>query len=226
MSAAIVLPASFVALLLAYDYERAENIARLEEALADVQWLERKLNQQLWIEKKRLARYVHSDIQGRVRAAALSNSVVTMADVEKLQQECIDALDLSRELPSFDRFYSDTVELWDGVARISLDADPKALQAIESDSFGLASVVEIVREGVGNAIRHGKAKNVEVGLRFEQEGNPILGVEVLNDGEVAAKEATPGFGSQTISEVSSSWGLDRVGEKTRLWAQVPVSSVS
>lgn len=184
------------------------------------------MNQRLWIEKKRLARYVHSDIQGRVRAAALSNSVVTMADVEKLQQECIDALDLSRELPSFDRFYSDTVELWDGVARISLDADPKALQAIESDSFGLASVVEIVREGVGNAIRHGKAKNVEVGLRFEQEGNPILGVEVLNDGEVAAKGATPGFGSQTISEVSSSWGLDRVGEKTRLWAQVPVSSVS
>ena len=224
LSLALVVPASFVSLLLAYDDQRAQNIAKLEQALKHINWLERKLNQQLWIEKKRLARYVHSDIQGRVRAAALANSAVTMSDVEKLQRECIEALDLSKELPSFDRFYSDTVELWGGVSVISLDADPNALQAIESDSFGLASVVEIIREGVGNAVRHGKAKNVEVGLRLEPGGNQLLSIEVLNDGQSLSPEIVPGFGSKTIAEVSSEWGLDNVGERTRLWAKVPVSS--
>lgn len=224
LSAALVLPASFVALFLAYDHERAKNIKMLEDALNSVHWLERKLNQQLWIEKKRLARYVHSDIQGRVRAAALSNTVGTMSDVQDLQRECIEALDLSRELPSFDRFYSDTVALWDGVTSISLDASPGALRAMETDSFGLAAVVEVVREGIGNAVRHAKAKNIEVGLRLISQENACLEVVVLNDGEPRAALSQSGFGTKTIEEVSSSWGLTGDTGKTRLWAQVPVSS--
>ncbi len=224
LSAAIILPASFVSLFFAYEFERAKNIQILEEALNSVHWLERKLNQQLWIEKKRLARYVHSDIQGRVRAAALSNTVGTMADVQNLQQQCIEALDLSRELPSFDRFYSDTVALWDGVANISLDANPAALKALEIDSFGLASVVEVIREGVGNAVRHAKAKNIEVGLALVAQENPCLEVVVINDGEPRSTDSPAGFGSRTIGEVSSSWGLEGQLGKTKLWAKVPVSS--
>lgn len=224
LSAALVLPASFVSLFLAYNFERAKNIKLLEDALRSVHWLERKLNQQLWIEKKRLARYVHSDIQGRVRAAALSNSVGTMSDVQDLQRECIEALDLSRELPSFDRFYSDTVALWDGVASISIDASADALRAMESDTFGLAAVVEVVREGIGNAVRHAKAKNIEVGLRLISEDNPCLEVVVLNDGEPRATDSQSGFGSKTIEEVSSSWGLAGDEGKTRLWAKVPMAA--
>lgn len=224
LSIALVLPSSFVALLLAYDHERKVNIERLEQTLENVRWLERKLNQQLWIEKKRLARYVHSDIQGRVRAAALSNKALTMADVSRLQSQCIEALDLSAELPTFDRFLSDTVELWEGVAKIDLKAEANALAAISNDSFGLAAVVEIVREGVGNAVRHGKAKNISIRLDLQPEPNPVLAVEVSNDGPLATDDRTPGFGSQTISEVSSSWGLESRSQQTLLWAKVPVSA--
>ena len=224
LSVSIVLPAGFVSMLLAYDKEAERKLALLQQNLEQVEWQERKLNQQLWIEKKRLARYVHSDIQGRVRAAALSNTVGTMADVQKLQEECVAALDLSRELPSFDRFYADTVELWGGVAKISLAADPLAMQVISSDSFGLASVVEIVREGIGNAVKHGKAKNIEVGLRILDQDNPCLEVLVMNDGLPASKDSQGGFGSQTVAEVSSSWGLEDDNGRTKLWARVPVSS--
>ncbi|HEY7854258.1 MAG TPA: hypothetical protein VIB80_03985 [Aquiluna sp.] len=225
LSVSIFLPAGFVSMLLAYDKEAERKLALLQQALEQVEWQERKLNQQLWIEKKRLARYVHSDIQGRVRAAALSNTVGTMADVQKLQEECVAALDLSRELPSFDRFYADTVELWGGVTNISLDADPLAMQAISNDSFGLASVVEIVREGIGNAVKHGKAKNIEVGLRVLTQNNPCLEVFVLNDGLPTTSGPQSGFGVQTVAEVSSSWGLEEDNGRTRLWAKVPVSSV-
>ena len=224
LSVSIVLPAGFVSMLLAYDKEAERKLADLEATLAKVEWQERKLNQELWIEKKRLARYVHSDIQGRVRAAALSSSAGTLADVQKLQQDCIAALDLSRELPPFDRFYADTVELWDGVANISLEAEPQALNVISSDSFGLASVVEVVREGIGNAVKHGKAKNIEVGLRVVEQENPCLEVVVINDGEPKSLESQSGFGSQTIAEVSALWGLESDLGKTKLWAKVPVSS--
>jgi len=224
LSVSIVLPAGFVSMLLAYDKEAERKLALLQQNLEQVEWQERKLNQQLWIEKKRLARYVHSDIQGRVRAAALSNTVGTMADVQRLQEECVAALDLSRELPSFDRFYADTVELWGGVAKISIAADPLAMQVISSDSFGLASVVEIVREGIGNAVKHGKAKNIEVGLRILDQDNPCLEVLVMNDGLPASKDSQGGFGSQTVAEVSSSWGLEDDNGRTKLWARVPVSS--
>ena len=223
LSASIVLPAGLVSMLLAYDKEAERKLADLEATLAKVEWQERKLNQELWIEKKRLARYVHSDIQGRVRAAALSSTAGTMADVQKLQQDCIAALDLSRELPPFDRFYADTVELWEGVANISLDAEPQALSVISSDSFGLASVVEIVREGIGNAVKHGKAKNIEVGLRVAEQDNLCLEVVVINDGEPKSPDSKNGFGSKTIAEISTQWGLESDLGKTKLWAKVPVS---
>lgn len=224
LSVSIVLPAGFVSMLLAYDKETERKLALLEKAVDQVRWQERKLNQQLWIEKKRLARYVHSDIQGRVRAAALSSGIGKHADVRKLQQECIAALDLAREIPSFDRFYADTVELWSGVADIKLKADPDAMEAIATDRFGLASVVEIIREGVGNAVKHGKAKNIDVSLRFVIQDNPCVEVVVVNDGVPKPVEFESGFGTQTIEEVSAQWRLEAQGEKTVLWAKVPVST--
>lgn len=226
LAISIFLPAGFVSMLLAYDREAAKKLVLLEQAVESVRWQERKLNQQLWIEKKRLARYVHSDIQGRVRAAALSSSTGTMADVQELQRQCVAALDISKELPSFDRFYADTVELWDGVAKISLSVGSTAMEVVSRDSFGLASVVEIVREGIGNAVKHGKAKNIEVGLRVLEEANPCLEVTILNDGEPIDPVTNPGFGSKTLSEVSSSWGIEKQPSGTRLWARVPVTTSS
>lgn len=220
----LVLPAGFLSMLLAYDKEAERKLAQLEEALARVEWQERKLSQHLWIERKRLARYLHSDIQGRVRAAALSNPAGTMSHLQQLQRDCIAALELSRELPPFERFYADMVELWKGVASISLELEPEAMEAMALDSFGLASVVEIVREGIGNAVKHGKAKNIEVGLRYRERENPCLEVVVLNDGAPKTEPAVPGFGSQTLTEISASWGLEESDGKTKLWARVPVSS--
>jgi hypothetical protein len=224
LSISIVLPAGFVSMLLAYDQQAALKLDELRQALEDVNWQERKLNQQLWIEKRRLARYVHSDIQGRVRAAALSSTAGTVADVTKLQKDCISALDISREVPPFERFYADTVELWEGVAKISLVADRQALELISTDSFGLASAVEVIREGIGNAVKHGSAKNIEILLQVVDSPNPCLEVIVLDDGSKKPDAAVSGFGTQTISEVSSSWGLEQEAGKTKLWAKVPVST--
>ena len=224
LSVSIVLPAGFVSMLLAYDREAAVKLEELRQSVDHVTWQERKLNQQLWIEKRRLARYVHSDIQGRVRAAALSSAASTIADVQKLQADCMAALDISREVPPFDRFYADTVELWDGVAKISLSAEKYALGLISADSFSLASAVEVIREGIGNAIRHGNAKNLEVVLRVVDQPNPCLEVIVLDDGKKKLDPTISGFGTQTIAEVSSSWGLEQEAGRTKLWAKVPVAT--
>jgi hypothetical protein len=224
LSVSIVLPAGFVSMLLAYDRQAAVKLEELRQSVDHVTWQERKLNQQLWIEKRRLARYVHSDIQGRVRAAALSSVAGTIADVQKLQADCMAALDISREVPPFDRFYADTVELWDGVATISLSAEKYALGLISADSFSLASAVEVIREGIGNAIRHGNAKNLEVVLRVVDQPNPCLEVIVLDDGKKKLDPTISGFGTQTIAEVSSSWGLEQEAGRTKLWAKVPVAT--
>lgn len=225
LAASVFIPAGFISMLLAYDREATKNLEFLESAVRDVRWQERRLNQQLWIEKKRLARYVHSDIQSRVRAAALTNSAGTLADVKKLERECVATLDLSRELPSFNRFFADTVELWEGVVDISLSADPVAVELLASDSYSLAATVEIVREGIGNAVKHGKAKNIEVEIRVLESDN-CLEVSLINDGEPTHLESSAGFGFQTFSEVTSSWGIGMDQGRTRFWARVPISTIA
>lgn len=225
LSTTVAIPAGFVALLLAYDAERERNLENLRQALESVRWHESKLNQELWLEKKRLARYVHSEIQSRIRAAALANKAGTLADVRALQNDCIEALDLARELPSFERFYRDTVELWEGVVEISLDAQQQAVDALATDSFGLAATVEVIREGLGNAVKHGKANHAELSLKLSDDQNPELLIEVRNDGRVLDSAPQWGFGLKTLDEVTLSWTLETRDGQTVLSASVPVSPI-
>ena len=225
LSVSVSIPAGFVALLLAYDAQRERNLDSLRAAIESVKWHESKLNQELWIEKKRLARYVHSEIQSRIRAAALANKAGTMADVKALQADCIEALDLARELPSFERFYRDTVELWEGVVKIKLDAQQRAIDAIAADSFGLAATVEVIREGLGNAVKHGKAKHAQLSLSLTEQPNPELIIEVRNDGKKPSSEPQRGFGLSTLDEVTLAWKLEARDNQTVLSARVPVSPI-
>ena len=68
------------------------------------------------------------------------------------------------------------------------------------------SFVEVIREAISNAIKHGGATEIEVTARLEKG---LIGLQVLNNGKAPTKkEASTGYGTQILTELALGWTLD------------------
>lgn len=89
-------------------------------------------------------------------------------------------------------------------------------------------VLLLTSEVVSNAIRHGaQAPSQEIVLRLER-GEHNVRVEVLNDGPgftprppfQPTEEREGGYGLYLVDSLARSWGVDREGDRTKVWFEV------
>ena len=227
LSANVMVPAALLAFLAAYRLEGDRNLERLRQNLSLLDLETQALQQRLFIERKRLARFVHSELQSRLRAFALrldfEGRTPSEKEMEKLRSECEAALVFDDESQSFEAFFASQRELWSGVVELELKTEPADFEALAFDSYTSSAAVELVREGITNAVKHGKAKHVEVSLSVIQMSQKLglLELRVSNDGE-PIKQGSPGLGSQIISEMAPNYELQTRDGKTELSARLPI----
>jgi hypothetical protein len=77
-----------------------------------------------------------------------------------------------------------------------------------------------VKESVTNAIRHGKARLVEISIQDLNDGS--IQIEVTNDGETNLL-GSPGVGSQILDEITMNWSRESLGDEVRVTAQVALA---
>ena len=226
LSVNVVIPAIMVAFLKAYDYQAESNLAALREILESVQWETVALRQQGWVQQKRIARFVHSDLQARLRAFALrlefSGSEPRAEDIEALRNECEASLALGGDYQDFGKFITELRALWEGVVQIDFEADPDAMQVLVEDGFAQIAMVEIVREAVSNSVKHGRADQVQISISQEQAADRSTLVLTVKDNGAAKKEKTAGLGSKVLSELTLDWNLTKSESGAVLEARVPV----
>lgn len=226
LSLNVLIPAIMVAFLKAYDYQAESNLGALQEILQSVQWETVALQQQAWVQQKRIARFVHSDLQARIRAFALrldfAESDPKPQDIEELRAECETSLALGGEYQDFERFLAELQDLWEGVVEINFAAHDSVRKLIASDPFTQIALVEIVREGVSNAVKHGRATKVTVNLTETRHGDlSNIQVEIADNGS-ASLEKGRGLGSEVLGELTTEWNLSKSPSGAILSAVVPV----
>ena len=222
----IFAPAMIVSLIGAFDRNAKKNLDALREVIAELEWETHSLEQRTWVEQRRLARFVHSELQSRIRAFALRMDLAarmpTDAEISELKAECEVALSTGNEQRAFDLFMEDIAELWQGLMEIRFSDSIAAITALRSDSYATAVAIEICREGIGNAAKHGKASKVELSLAVEEEPFGNLHIEIRNQGvEPANREL--GFGLRMIEELATNWSLTRRESFTILEAVIPIN---
>jgi signal transduction histidine kinase len=214
----------FIAVLLmflsALDRQRDELASQLQAAVAELDSLEAKLRQELWLEQRQLDQLVHSEVQGRLRAAAvLAKTTGLDSDVEQLRRECISALTQGNRPQSLAEFQEELEVLWGQSLKLSFKIGPAAKASLEGDPYLSNAVFLVVREGVINAVKHGKAKRV--GISISMKGNQLLTVQVRNDGAHAFGDRR-GLGTELFDELSQSWTLEQSTADTVLAVNFPV----
>jgi len=229
LSINVMVPAALFAFLAAFEKQAEANLQLLRENLSLLGLETQALEQRLWIERKRLARFVHSELQSRLRAFALrlefEGSEPSEAQVAQLRVECEEALVFDDETQSFERFLGIQKQLWSGVTNLGLSASRETLDLLLQDSYATGIAIELVREGITNAVKHAKSKNIVVSLRadfgFDQIGE--LEVEVRNDGS-SLKEGPVGMGAAIFSELAPDFSLTSDGSETVLRFKVVMRS--
>jgi len=228
LSINVIVPAAIVASIGAFDRNTEHNISILRELADKVSWEAASLEQRAWVEQQRLARFVHSELQGRLRAFALrldvSGSLPTDEDIEKLRQECEEAFPLESKQRNFEEFLKNNLALWEGVVQIETNVSSEVLSALAADSYASAAAEEIWKEAVVNAVRHGKAKHISISASLERSVSDqlLLELEFVDDG-VGLGETKEGMGLAQLDQLTINHSLVREADKTKLSATLTIA---
>lgn len=207
----IAIPAVGIAFFKGFEQLRAERLVEMGAATQDANWQRSLIQSRAWVERQRLGRFVHSELQGRIRATALRaatehGELLPAEVVEALEEECLRAIDLTLDEPDLDAFMANTVELWQGVADVSFDLTPAAREALAADPWATTALIEISREAISNASKHGGASEILITVEPAEESFNALRFRALDNGASQRyKNAKPassagGLGLATIAE--------------------------
>ena len=195
------------------ELNRAETVAELERLTA-------VLRRELWHERRRLALTVHGPIQSALVAAAVTMSrpgfsADQIPSLAATLDQAMTHIDRSAgPPPPVGAAGRDLAALWVESARVTFAAPHEVAEDIDSDDALRAVVIEIMREAVSNAIRHGAADSIDISLLRHETGT--ITVSVDDDGDGAPSRVDRGLGSAMFDEVALNWQLERTGTTTRL----------
>lgn len=188
--------------------------------------------QQLWLARRNWQFVVHGTVQAALTAAiARLVAAETRGQLEpyeiRLVREDLDraiaALSTTPENKiDFTSAMQNLITTWGGVAQIELTLSARAKTALTSNQAAAICVVEICKEAVSNAVRHGAASKCEISL--DRIADEIIELQIVNNGKPPKSASRAGYGSQMFDELTVRWSRerDRSG-RTVLSAQVPLN---
>jgi signal transduction histidine kinase len=185
----------------------------LEEVNRELELLNAQAKQELWLNRRRIATVLHGPVQAALYASAIRLAQSKRPSKKLLQEinaDLGDALDALRfeqtEITSVRQVVREIVDVWSGVCEIYFNVPKNVYDTLKRSTNAAESFVEVIREAISNAIKHGGATEIEVTARLEKG---LISLQVLNNGKAPTKkEASTGYGTQILTELALGWTLD------------------
>ena len=207
-------------------FQRKATTEKLQEVNQQLEIVNASLRQELWLNRRRTAAVLHGPVQAALYASAMKLAQTQeptpelVRDVEKDIQEAIEKLNNPSNLEGekISEVLSQIVEIWSDAAEISIDLPEQLETEISRQPLASEALIEISREFINNAIKHGRAK--AIALRVFRLDSLRFAVEVQDDGVGVPPGAKPGFGSKLLTELSLVWRQTRQENKTVSYAEI------
>ena len=206
--------------------QRKATTEKLVGVNQQLEILNASLRQELWLNRRRTASVLHGPVQAALFASAMKLSQEQkptpelVAEVEQDISAAIEKLNNPSNLEGEDisDLLNQIVEIWSDAADISIDIPDDLKTSITRQPLTSEALIEISREFITNAIKHGKASKVS--LKVSRLDNLRIAIKVVDDGQGLPPGAKPGFGSKLLSELSLVWRQTREGDTTLSYAEI------
>ncbi len=204
----------------------------LRATVEELEWQVAHVRARVRAKREALARVVHGPIQatlvsvGARLTAAERDGRLDDALLRSLADELDAALTAIAE-PRAPRIeiadvLGQFVRLWHGVVDIRIVIAPAAEDALAVDADAAATVVEIAREAILNAVRHAGSTTIAIDVALD--GADVARVTADCDLTVQAPANASGSGSALLDRVTLSWHRTISERSVRLEARVPVAT--
>lgn len=204
---------------------RERALTRQQETITELNRTVSSLRQQLNVNSKRIANVLHGPVQSALFASALRLQQSETVDdelVERILGDLDAALtklaETDLERPDLDLFLEEIRRVWGSATTLDVIEAVPVLAELERDSTATQCVVEVIREGVNNAIKHGEAS--EIVVEFDRPEAGIVQVCVVNNGRVLTGLSRGGYGTTVLNDMTHDWTIRAVNGKTVLTAKV------
>ncbi len=208
-----------------------EQLGRQDEestaaSIVELEMVEARFRRQLWMNRRNLTWVLHGPIQSALVSSgmALSGTSVTEGDRERVRVNLTAALN---QLYSSSTAHPDLAEalaalaaVWSRTCTVLFHITPAAQALLDNDRNAVVCLGEVVREGVSNAVRHGKARRIDIEV---EERRGLLRVSVQDNGTGLVPAADLGLGSAMFDEITHSWTRTSAAGLTSLVAWVPAA---
>jgi signal transduction histidine kinase len=231
--AAVVLTVgfAFVALLVsAVDATRRALIKvedELERTIEVLRWHLAKTKGEMWQRQLSLARTLHGPIQALMTAHSIRIDLASVGEKPALAlealRECrvaIDELGQMGALPTeIEKDITTIRERWSGICEVTTSISNRAKDALRADPISARIVIDLIQDGLSNAVRHGAANRVA--LTIEVLDDALISVTLADNGVGFTQPVVAGVGSSQLDALSLNWSLLRVDASTVLRFTVP-----
>jgi signal transduction histidine kinase len=206
--------------------QRKATTEKLVGVNQQLEILNAALRQELWLNRRRTASVLHGPVQAALFASAMKLSQEQkptpelVAEVERDIAAAIEKLNNPSNLEGEDisDLLNQIIEIWSDAAEITIEIPDDLEAAIARQPLASEALIEISREFITNAIKHGKASKVS--LTVSRLDDLRIAIKVVDDGQGLPPGAKPGFGSKLLSELSLVWSQTREGDSTLSYAEI------
>ena len=206
--------------------QRKATTEKLVGVNLQLEILNAALRQELWLNRRRTASVLHGPVQAALFASAMKLSQEQkptpelVAEVERDIAAAIEKLNNPSNLEGEDisDLLNQIIEIWSDAAEITIEIPDDLEAAIARQPLASEALIEISREFITNAIKHGKASKVS--LTVSRLDDLRIAIKVVDDGQGLPPGAKPGFGSKLLSELSLVWSQTREADTTLSYAEI------
>ena len=207
--------------------EREKSLRELESAVNELSLLNSRLRQRVWLARKTLAMELHGSIQATLQSVAARLSKLKNPSDEELEiaiaqvRSAFDRVDREdylsgRTLP---QLLDELVLLWEGALDLHIVMDEASETELAGDQAAARCVLEVCREAVTNAVKHGSAEQVRISI---SKGDGLIQITATNDG-IKMTEENSGQGINLYRQVAHSFRLGNQDDSVVLNLQLPLS---
>lgn len=207
--------------------QRKAAESEMTRVISDLAILNSQLRQEVWLNRRRIASILHGSVQSALYASAIRLAKIespTPQEIDGVQSDigaAISKLESVEGAETFSEVLNQIQTVWEGVVEVQVpEITPEVLTKLAANQVASACAAEVVREAVSNAVKHGGAEHIVIGV--ELNGPHLLGITVTNDGQSLPAEIEAGYGSTIMDEVAFSWQLENRGGYTVLGAAIAI----
>lgn len=197
-------------------YQAAFQILdRVKLANLELRKLVAFLQNEFQVNRRTLAQVVHGKVQARLQAASIRlkqadriTDDLIVAIQDDLSATVLDTTDTSLDAQSVEVLLTEMADQWSGICELTFSFGGQVSHLVNQHSSLKAAVVEVVREAINNAVKHGEADEADIVIVANDPGSVAIEIrnQVYSIGQNQGS-GSRGYGSQLLDQITDSWSI-------------------